>query len=270
MKLGIIGCGYVGKAVRNAFAPYHEMRCYDVVPERSTHSIDEVRECDVIFVCVPTPSAPDGSCNITAVQDALRSVAGVKCPVLLKSTVPPGTCDELARKYDIECLLHNPEFLSARTANEDYLSPSRHIIGIPATGEWMSYIATQMASKAGDLFKARFPGVPVVFMDRKNSELCKYICNCYGATVVSFFNEMHAIAGKLGCDWTETMRGVMSWGNVPHVYANVPGHDSQLGWGGACWPKDTSALIKIAESVGERPFVLKGAVVRNDIQRGRA
>src|SRR3990167_707539 len=132
LKIGIIGLGMVGEPIRrwfeeiNGFKRGRELFCYDADPKKSY--TDDVNKADIVFVSVPTPSNPDGSCNTSIVESAVAGLKNGKI-IVVKSTVPPGTVADLQKKYPKKRLIFNPEFLTESQAWEDFISPDRQIIG---------------------------------------------------------------------------------------------------------------------------------------------
>jgi UDPglucose 6-dehydrogenase len=124
-RVGIIGQGFVGQALRRSFSQYYEVFTYDkFVAARSSHnSVSELcGDCDVVFVCVPTPMNEDGSCNTSVVEQVCSEAAeaGDNHTIVIKSTVPPGTTQYLNDKLDTTQIVFNPEFLTERFANQDF------------------------------------------------------------------------------------------------------------------------------------------------------
>ncbi|MEK7560945.1 MAG: hypothetical protein AAB539_03260 [Patescibacteria group bacterium] len=134
-KIGIIGLGMVGTPLKRYFEERQShirgenLFLYDIDPKKGYD--DDVGKADIIFVAVPTPRAPDGSANLAAVHDAFSTINGEKI-VVLKSTVPPGTTENLQRKYPQHRVLFNPEFLTEARAWEDFVKPDRQIVGFTA------------------------------------------------------------------------------------------------------------------------------------------
>ena len=136
-KIGIVGRGFVGSAVEFGFSPNvgcdAEVKVFDVNPNRSLHTLEEtINDSDFIFLSVPTPSNKDGSINIDILDSALNDINEVSKrdnTILIRSTVIAGTTRKLQTKYDQLNLLFNPEFLTERSANYDFINQSRFIIG---------------------------------------------------------------------------------------------------------------------------------------------
>ena len=137
MKIGIIGKGFVGSAVQFGFSPNTgcdaDVKIYDKDPNRSQHSLKEVLDdSDFIFLSVPTPSNLDGSVNLDIVDEALASINEINSRdniVLLRSTMIPGSTNLFVKKYPKLNLVFNPEFLTERSANFDFINQSRYIVG---------------------------------------------------------------------------------------------------------------------------------------------
>src|SRR3989344_8861939 len=132
LRVGIIGVGMVGEPIcrwfeeKKNYKQGKELFCYDADPKKGYS--DDVNKADVIFVSVPTPSNPDGSCNISIVESAVSMIKDGKI-IVVKSTVPPGTVERLQKKYPKKRFIFNPEFLTESQVWEDYLNPDRQILG---------------------------------------------------------------------------------------------------------------------------------------------
>ena len=268
-KIGVVGNGFVGGAVKFGFSPTvgcdAEVRVYDKNPNKSTHTLEEtVNESDFIFLSVPTPANKDGSINIDILDSALNDINDVSTRdnyIIIRSTVTPGTTRRLQQEYHQLNLLFNPEFLTERSANFDFINQSRFIIG---SGDSMS--SASGAESFEELLKARF-GECIAFMHctYETAEMIKYMSNCFFATKVSFMNEMYQIAEKSNVNWQQAIDGLVADGRVGHSHMNVPGPDGKFGFGGSCFPKDIQAMKNFAESIGVNPSVL-AAVWRKNLE----
>ena len=126
-KVGIIGNGFVGEAIAFAFSSSYETKVYDIDINIASHPIDEVLKCDLIFVCVPTPMFRNGRQDLSFIENVFKNAT--KGPLyVIKSTVLPGTTENLINKYDLD-IIFSPEFLTERTAKLDMLTQSRIILG---------------------------------------------------------------------------------------------------------------------------------------------
>ena len=258
MKIGIVGKGFVGSAVQNGFSPNTgcdaEVRVYDKNPSRSLHSLEEtVNESDVVFISVPTPAGIDGKIDLTILNDAINDINEVSINretiFLVRSTVVPGTTSNIQQTFPKLRIVFNPEFLTERSANFDFINQTRFILGG----------SKDNTTKVADLFRDRFgESIPVIETNYETAELIKYMNNCFFATKVSFLNEMYQVAEKSGVDWEVALDGFVRDGRIGHSHVNVPGHDGKLGFGGCCFPKDVQAIINYGESLGLNMNTLKG------------
>tara|TARA_R110002167_G_scaffold97154_1_gene256676 strand:+ start:795 stop:1640 length:846 start_codon:yes stop_codon:yes gene_type:complete len=256
-RIGIIGRGFVGSAVEFGFSAQTgcdtELRSYDKDPVKSTHTLeDTVKNSDVIFVSVPTPSNPDGSMHLGILEsalDAIDDVHGSDAIILIRSTVTPGTTRKLQEKYPNLPIVFNPEFLTERSAKFDFINQARFILGG----------APEHTSKVADLYKWRFgESVPCIETNFETAEMIKYMNNCFFATKVSFMNEMKLVADKCGVDWNMAVEGFVRDGRIGHTHLTVPGPDGKWGFGGSCFPKDVRAMIDFANELGVEPSTLNG------------
>jgi len=255
-KIGIVGNGFVGSAVRYGFSPNvgcdAEVKVYDKNPNKSTDTLSDVIKSDIIFLSVPTPSNLDGSMNIDIVDRALTDIDehGTNAVILLRSTVVPGTTKKLQDKYPNLRLVFNPEFLTERSANFDFINQDRVILGGDIND----------VEVAENLFKSRFGStLSILKTNYETAELIKYMTNTFFATKISFLNDMKLIADKSGVIWKDAIDGFIRDGRVGHSHLDVPGHDGKYGFGGSCFPKDIQALINFGKELGIEMSVLKGA-----------
>ena len=258
-RIGIVGNGFVGSAVRYGFSPNvgvdAEVRVYDRDPNKSTHVLRDVLDTDIIFLSVPTPSNSDGSMNIDIVDSVLNDIneyaqlfpIGI---ILLRSTITPGTTRQLQEKYPSLRIVFNPEFLTERSANFDFINQSRFILG----GDSDDMI------EVSELFRERFGStLSIIETNYETAEMIKYMTNTFFATKISFLNDMKLLADKCGVIWEDAIEGFVRDGRVGHSHLNVPGHDGKYGFGGSCFPKDIQALIDFGEKNDVDMNVLKGA-----------
>jgi UDPglucose 6-dehydrogenase len=261
-NIGIIGRGFVGNAVANGFSEgtgfKAKIRIFDTNPLRSTHSLEEViKNSEVVFVSVPTPSNKDGSINLEVLDNCLEKVnkeankiKNFNCIFLIRSTVVPGTTRCFQNKFPNLKLVFNPEFLTERSATFDFISQTRYVLG----GE------KKNTRTIKELYQLRFGStISIIETDFESAELIKYVCNTFFATKVSFLNEMKLLSDEVGADWDTVIEGFVRDGRVGHSHTQVPGPDGKLGFGGSCFPKDIQALINFGNSLSINLNVLKGA-----------
>jgi nucleotide sugar dehydrogenase len=234
MKVGVIGIGMVGGALFRFFqAQGVEIVGYDKFkPDFMDHM--KLRGCDVIFVCVPTPTVEHEQ-DMTAIHDAMALIKrmDLQGEVVLKSTVLPGTCRRLWRNYGIE-VIHNPEFLTERNADADFANQKQIVIGSDVIA----------AHKVGDLYARYLPLADIHDVSTVTSELYKYAHNCFLATKVVFWNEMYQAAGRCKANFEQVRDMLVETGKAGSTHNQVPGPDGKLGYGGACFPKDMAAFAR--------------------------
>lgn len=259
-KIGVIGNGFVGGAIVKGFVQYNDVKVYDTNPLKTINSFSETINQDIVFVCLPTPMIKNTfDCDLSYINSFFANVyketnRNKNTIFVIKSTVPVGTTKELCFKYENIKILHSPEFLTARTALIDFITPSRNIVG--GTIENGLYTIKE-------LYDQRFPGIICHVMTSDESEFVKYFANCFFATKVSFFNEMYLLCNKLNLNWNSVLDGVMSDGRIGISHYQVPGHDGDFGFGGICFPKDLNAFIKCFEKNEINPILLKSVWERN-------
>ncbi len=259
IKIGVIGKGFVGTAVAHGFSHQTgygaDIKIYDINPSKSVNTLEEtVNDSDFIFLSVPTPSHKDGSIDLSIVEQALDSISRVNQNtnniVLLRSTVVPGTTQNFQEKFPNLRFVFNPEFITERSANFDFINQTRVILGGKKEH-------TSLVSK---FYKDRFGQyLPVIETNFQTAELIKYMNNLFFATKVSFLNEMKLLADQAGVSWDDAIEGFILDGRIGHSHLSVPGPDGKLGFGGSCFPKDIQALINFGDKHGVELNVLKGA-----------
>lgn len=258
MKIGIIGKGFVGSAVLNGFSIDENfksgIKVYDKNPDLSSHTLVEtLNSSDVIFLSIPTPSNVDGTISLKNINNCLQEINDVNEKdniILLRSTMVPGSTQYFSEKFPKLNFVFNPEFLTEKNANYDFINQSRIILG----GR------KELTSKVAQLYNLRFDNsIPIIETNFETAEMIKYMNNCFLATKVSFMNEMKMLADKSNVDWKVAVNGFALDKRVGSSHLDVPGHDGKLGFGGSCFPKDIQALIHYAKSLDINVDTLIGA-----------
>jgi len=258
LKIGIIGKGFVGSAVLNGFSIDEKfkssIKVYDKNPDLSSHSLDDtLNSSDIIFLSIPTPSKIDGSISLKNINDCLEEINELSEKdniILLRSTMVPGSTRYFSEKFPKLNFVFNPEFLTEKNANYDFVNQSRIILG----GN------KKLTSKVATLYNLRFDNsIPIIETNFETAEMIKYMNNCFLATKVSFMNEMKILADKSNVDWKVAVNGFALDKRVGSSHLDVPGHDGKLGFGGSCFPKDVQALIYYAKSLDINIDTLIGA-----------
>lgn len=254
-SIGIWGLGMVGHAIETFLnqSTGYTVHTYDKY--KPSGPVEALYTCEVLFLCLPT--LYNGTTyDMSAVNDTLALLHGYTGLILLKSTVDPSYCRRSAETYPDLNLVHNPEFLTARTAAEDFES-QRHIV-LGSTS-----IDIPAMARARAFYAVLFPHAEISSVVYEAAALTKLACNAFYATKVQFFTEIYLLCNKLGLDY-QTVRQLMlnnKWIHPQHT--QVPGPDGQVSFGGACLPKDTQALHAFMAEMAVPCDVLNAVIKEN-------
>ncbi len=308
MNLAVIGTGYVGLVTGACFAetgnnvicidideskinklkkgiiPIYEPGLEELVRKNlsagrlkfTTELEYAVKNSDIIFLCLPTPSGKDGNVDLSILfnvvknigkilkDEAKKSESPIRKIIVSKSTVPVGTADEIKEllkkelekfkdnlKFDV---VSNPEFLKEGNAVQDFMFPDRIVIGLNNDE------SEQVMRELYETFVRT--GAPILVMDTRSAEMVKYAANAFLAMRISFMNEIANLCEKLGAD-VEKVRISIGYDNRIGPKFLFPG----VGWGGSCFPKDIRALIKMGEGNGVELKIVKSVYEVNERQR---
>ena len=261
MRVSIIGFGFVGKAIANALKTDTKLQKID--PKLNT-SNENLRDFipDIIFICVPTPMNSDGSQNIDILMDIIDDIKSYKLNslVVITSTILPSCI--LKIKESLPKFVYNPEFLREKHANEDFINSDIIVFG----GDIES--SQELASFYDNFFECT--NNDYIFTDLVTASLVKYSINSFLATKVIFFNEINQLFKKSGAkgDWKDFLKILNKDKRIGTSHMEVPGHDGRYGFGGACLPKDSNALVSYAESMNSELDLLKTAIkINNKIRK---
>lgn len=249
MKLGIVGHGFVGKAVDYGFNK--EVTKCIIDPKYGT-ILDELImfDPDVVFVCVPTPMGANGAIDASIVENTVNFIKeNVRGIIVLKSTVIPEVINRLTSGEDGYRVVYNPEFLTEKAANEDFVNPSLHVFGgqSDVTKMLEGYYAKHSSCKP----------CPAFHMSAIEASFVKYGINSYLATKVLWFNQFYDIIEKNGGNYNNVVNAMIADERVGKSHTTVPGYDGKRGFGGACFPKDTSAFLNFDSSFTVLAEVIK-------------
>ena len=300
MNICIIGTGYVGLVAAACLSEMgNDVVCIDVNPDiigqlkagkvhifepgleplvtrniaegRLTFSTDlaeGMQDALFVFSCVGTPSMPDGSCDLSYVDEVATQIGQIISDykiVINKSTVPVGTADrvkdiiqEQVRQRGISVefdVVSNPEFLKEGDAVNDFLKPDRVIVGTDnvRTAKLLETLYAPFARSRDKM----------IVMGNRSAEMTKYAANCMLATKISFMNEVANICETVGADVKEVRAGIGSDRRIGYHFI-YPG----VGYGGSCFPKDVRALINTAKTYGCTPSLVEAVDVVNNRQKG--
>jgi UDPglucose 6-dehydrogenase len=217
-----------------------------------------VADAEVVFLCLPTPMGAGGAADLSAVEavaQEIRDVLPYGTVVVCKSTVPVGTSTKVAALLGREdvAVVSNPEFLREGSAVRDFLHPDRIVVGSDSP---------QAAERVGALFTKL--GAPTVLMDAASAEMVKYAANCFLAMKLSYVNAVAELCELVGADVTSVTEGMGYDKRIGQSFLK-PGP----GWGGSCLPKDTHAMVRIADAVGVDFSLVKATIETNARQQRR-
>jgi UDPglucose 6-dehydrogenase len=295
MNIAIVGTGYVGLVTGTCFAETgNYVTCADIDPVKvdaldrgeipiyepglellfernrrqgrlrfTTRLEEAVADAQIVFLALPTPSAEDGSADLSYVLGVARDLAPLLktyTVVVDKSTVPVGTAEAVAAilgatlPADLFDVVSNPEFLREGVAVEDFMRPDRVVVGV----------GSERAKALMEELYAPFvrQGNPIVFMDIRSAELTKYAANAYLAMRISFMNEIANLCERLGADVDMVRMGLGSDSRIGKRFLFAG-----AGYGGSCFPKDVKALINTSGQYGYDFRILRAVLGVNDRQR---
>lgn len=248
MKLTLIGYGFVGKAVHEVLKDHYEVKIVD--PQYNENTITD--DSEGYIVCVPTPTTLSGACDMTIVEAVVKACPKNK-PILIKSTISlEGWRKDLEPQG--KQITFSPEFLTAANANEDFKNQDKMLFGGDNKEFWNDVF---IECKAFDPIYATIE--ELIFT--------KYLRNSFLATKVAFFNEVFDLCETAGIDYNQVKALVGMDKRITHSHMQVPGPDGDRGFGGACFPKDTEALVYSANVLGATLPTLLTAIKSNKEKR---
>lgn len=258
-KIGIIGLGFVGNAVASSYKD-SLIEVVIIDPAKGyNNTYEDIKDTSAVFVCVPSPQGNDGSCDTSILESVLAKLKEIKYDgvIISKVTAPPAVYERLQQEH--ANLVHVPEFLTAANAVEDYLNGEFCYIGgavkaFKNEAERIISIGQQKLKQIGHC-------------SIQEASIAKYTLNCFLATKVIFMNEVAKLAEATNCDWNVLSLMLSFDPRIGNTHLQVPGPDGQYGFGGMCFPKDTSAMLKFAEQANQQMNVLEAAVKKNTLLR---
>lgn len=254
LNLAIIGYGFVGKAVDYGFP---QTTCTKTIidPFLFKNSIQELQTIpiDVSFVCVPTPMGKDASIDasilVKCVQELLEYTKGL---IVIKSTVIPSIIDELTKDNRV---IYNPEFLTEKSANEDFVNPIMHVFGGDSE-------RTTLLESLYKTYSSCKP-CPIYHMSAAEASFVKYGMNTFLMSKVLWFNQFYDIVTNYGSNYSTVINAIGTDPRIGSSHTMVPGHDGRLGAGGSCFAKDGPAFVKFSKEQNKHFTILEEIIKRN-------
>lgn len=256
-KVSIIGLGFVGGAMLDSFKNLNNVDVKGYDKYKSIGSLEECLQSEVMFLALPTPfnesTLSYSKDAIIETLDILNDKLYSGC-IVIKSTVEPETTKNLSRIYPNLKLLHNPEFLTQRTALDDFNNQSHIVIG---SGPNCQESDLMLVSS---FYKSNYPKAEVSICTSDESESMKIFANSFYSVKVQFFNELYLLCNNMGCSFDVVKELMLKNGWINPMHTQVPGPDGSLSYGGACFPKDTNALFRFMKSY-DSPSEVLGATI---------
>lgn len=229
-KIGLVGVGVVGGALLNYLIDKttNEVLCYD--PKKGYESL--LDNCEIVYISVPVPCKGFKQ-DLSILESAIENVP-VGVPIIIRSTILPGTCESLTKKYH-RSFSHVPEFLTARRANEDMIKQPYVYLGLGST---------TIQGEVLRLVKDTFPNKDILPISATEAEMVKYAHNLHGAVKVTYWNGIYELCKKEGIDYnTVRLASINATGFINEMHTFVPGPDGKKGFGGTCFPVNLENFI---------------------------
>jgi len=282
-SIGIIGIGVLGKALLETYEIINNnkliIKSYDkyndkYISNTKCNCIEELIDCNIIFLCLPTEF-----CNIKKEYDKTEiylvcakleelNYIGI---VILKSTLEPKTTIHLSATYSKLNIVHNPEFLTARTATEDYKNQKHIVLGF--VNKYYNNFENNFENKENIIlyldtfFKLYFPSAKISICSSDESESMKLFCNSFYATKIQFFTEIKLLCNSLGMEYDNIRSLMLNNGWINPMHTIIPGPDGNISYGGKCFPKDIEALREVFEKMEVSHKVIDAVISENKEMR---
>lgn len=276
-KIGIIGGGFVGSAtylLHSDTLDSNSNKCiiYDLdsskcIPHNTT--FEDLRNVDIIFICLPTPMRQDGSCHTAIVEKVIQKIKtdfnfDLSSPsenqphLVVRSTVPVGFCEIMGVHF-------MPEFLTEKNWKQDFYNCDNWIVGLNRCIPGWQRCQQLMTTIFTNAFECgNIKNNLVTFIKPDEAEMVKYMRNCFLATKVSFANEMYRFCEKMNINYNIVKNAVIYDKRVGDSHLMVPGHDGRFGYGGTCFGKDSNSMKFQLESKGVECPILNAVIYRNE------
>ncbi len=265
-RLGIIGVGFVGNAILKSFQKKKMLVvAYDKF--KSFDALEDTIDTDILFLCLPTLFDEDKmQYDKSAIVDiceylVLKKYNGV---VVIKSTVEPNTTDMLDKSFPSLSFLHNPEFLTAKTAEYDFHHQTHVVLGCPST------LSMEKLDKVKGFYEEYYPEATLSVCSSTESEMMKISCNSFYSVKVQFFTELYMLCKKIGCNYEKVKNLMMGNQWINPMHTKIPGPDGNISYGGYCFPKDTNAFLEFFKK-NDSPHAVLNATIkeRNEMRPHR-
>lgn len=262
MKIGIIGNGFVGKATFQLKCDKIDIIAYDINPEQCIPKgtcLQDLNNCEIVFISVPTPMMANGSCYLDIIETVFQNLKVIQYNglIILRSTVPPGTSDNL------KCCFM-PEFLTEKNYLNDFINNKKWIFGIYNDDDNnKKEILTKLINLAHAHKKIKYN--EVVFMKNNEAEMVKMFRNVFLATKVSICNEFAQYCRIKNINYENVRLVATEDDRIGMSHSKVPGPDGKCGFGGTCFPKDINSFCYEMKKEQMTPYIIEAVINRNNI-----
>lgn len=267
MKISIIALGLTGNTMYQSFKlkNIQNIAVYDKYKNGGIGNLKDCLETDIMFIALPTLYNKEiKQYNKTSICETCDYLSenNYKGVIVIKSTIEPETINNLSDKYLNLQFVHNPEFLTARTAFEDFHNQKHIVLGKGKTCSDNNFELVKT------FYKTYYSDAKISECTSLESESMKIFCNSFYAVKVQFFTELYLLCQKNDCNF-DTVKNMMLCNNwINPMHTSIPGPDGQISYGGDCFPKDTEALNSYMEKMGSPNSVLNGTILeRNELRK---
>jgi len=268
ISISVIGLGFVGSAMANSFRlkGYIDdinLFIYDKFKDGGIGNFNGTLNSDIIFLALPTMYDENrGIYDLTAIEEVSSMLVEheYKGVVVIKSTVLPETTDALCDKYNLN-FVHNPEFLTARTANEDFHNQTHIVLG------QSKRCPDKMYNRIVQFYSTMYPSAHISRCLSTESESMKLLVNCFYAVKVQVNTEFYLLCQQMGISYDVVMSMMLKNGWINPMHTKVPGPDGKISYGGLCLPKDAIAANQLMKQKGTPHAVVSAAISERDTMR---
>jgi len=267
-KISVIGLGFVGSAMVKSFTQKgyeidKNIFIYDKFKDGGIGNLESTLQSSILFLALPTMYDEDKQTyDTSAIEEVSQLLVdnNYMGAVIIKSTVVPETTVKLSNKFNLK-FIHNPEFLTARTAFEDFHTQTHIVLGQTMNCNDETY---ELVVK---FYSDMYPDAEISKCSSTESESMKLFVNCFYAMKVQINTEFYLLCEKMGISYDTVMSMMLKNGWINPMHTQIPGPDGQISYGGLCFPKDTNAANGIMNRKGTPNAVINATIIERNIMR---
>lgn len=267
-KIGISGIGFVGSALTESFILKgyklnETLFIYDKYKNGGIGTINDLFDTDILFLSLPTQyNINNKNYDTESIIETLEILQknAYNGIIVIKSTVEPSTIDDMSEKYGMD-IIHNPEFLTARTAFYDFHNQKHIVLGKCKHCDNIKF------DKVFNFYKINYPEAEISICSSLESESMKLFLNSFYAIKIQYFTEIYLLCNKLGIEYDNVKKLMLKNGWINPMHTTIPGPDGTISYGGLCFPKDTNALMYFMEKFDVPHNVLEATINERNIMR---